>query len=135
MALDNAVRNNVLDALNGVASFTAPTAPIKVRLMTANGTATSNGTELSTGSGGATGAGYTAGGQAVTFAAAAAGAAAPTATVRWDNMPACTIVGAELWDSAGTPKRIHFGSLSASKTLASGDSFELPLANFSETLA
>lgn len=135
MALTDTVRNNVLDALNGVASFAAPTGPMKVRLLTANGSSSAAGTELSTGSGGATGAGYTAGGQAVTFASAAAGAASPTATVRWDNMPACTITGGEIWDSAGTPKRFQFGALTAPKTLASGDSFELPVASFTETLS
>jgi hypothetical protein len=135
MSLDNVVRNNVLDALNGVAAFSAPTTPIKVRLMTTNGSATVNGTQLATGAGSGSGAGYTAGGQAVTFNAAGTdGQTEPTATVRWDNMPVCTIVGAELWDSAGTPKRIQFGALTAPKTLASGDAFELPVADFSETL-
>lgn len=132
MSLDNAVRNNVLDALNGVAAFVAPTLPIVVRLMTANGTATTNGTELNTGAGSGIGAGYLAGGKAVTFASAANGAAAPTAVVRWDNMPASTIMGAELWDTSG--RRYQFAPLVASKTLSSGDSFELPVANFSETL-
>lgn len=136
MALDNAVRNNVLDALNGVAAFTAPTTPLKVRLMTANGTATAAGTELGTGAGSGTGAGYTAGGATIAFNAAGTdGQTEPTATVRWDNLPACTIVGVELWDSAGTPKRLQFGALVASKAVSSGDSFELPAVDFSETLA
>lgn len=135
MALDNAVRNNVLDALNGVSAFVASTTPAKVRLMTSNGSVSANGTELGTGAGSGSGAGYTAGGQSVTWAAASAGAAVPTATVRWDNMPTCTIVGVEVWDSAGTPRRIHWGAMTAPKTLASGDSFELPPSSFSETLA
>lgn len=135
MSYTNTVRNNVIDALNGVAAFTAPTTPIKVRLMTANGDAATAGTELATGAGGGTGSGYTAGGQAVTFAAASAGAASPTATVRWDNMPACTVVGAELWDSSGTPKRLQFGAFAASKTLQSGDSLELKTTDFTETLS
>lgn len=134
MSYTNAVRNNVIDALNGVTAFTAPTTPIKVRLMTANGDAATAGTELSTGAGSGSGAGYTGGGQAVTFGSAAAGAASPTATVRWDNMPACTVVGAELWDSSGTPKRLQFGSLATPKTLASGDSLELKTTDFIETL-
>lgn len=136
MSLDNAVRNNVLDALNGVAAFTAPTAPIKCRLMTANGSATVNGTELGTGAGSGSGAGYTAGGQTVTFNAAGTdGQTEPTATVRWDNMPACTLTGAELWDSTGTPRRIHLGAFAAPKDIDSGDSFELPVAGFTQTLA
>src|SRR5688572_4342899 len=106
MALTNTVRNNVLDALNGTAAFVATVGPVKVRLMTANGTATAAGTELSTSAGGGSGAGYTAGGQTVTFPAAANGLVSPDATLRWDNMPDVTIVGAELWDSS--PKRIQF---------------------------
>lgn len=127
--LDNAVRNNVLDALNGTTTFNAPTTPIKVRLMTANGTATSNGTEL------AASGGYAAGGATVTFAAASAGATNATGTVRWDNMPAATIVGVELWDSSGSPRRIQLGALTANKTVGAGDSFELPAASLSEALA
>jgi hypothetical protein len=135
MAYTDVVRNNIIDAVNGVAAFAAPSGAIKCRLMTANGSSATAGTELGTGAGGGTGAGYTAGGQAVTFASASAGSASPTATVRWDNMPATTITGIELWDSAGTPKRFQFAALTASKTLASGDSFELPVANFTETLS
>ncbi len=133
MSLDNAVRNNVLDALNGVASFVPVVAPVKVRLMTANGTATTNGTQLATGAGSGSGAGYTSGGQTVVMNAAASGAAGPTGDIRWDNMPACTIVGAELWDA--TPRRIQYGALTAPRVVASGESFELPAADVVETLS
>lgn len=134
MAFTNVVRNNILDAVNGVAAFQAPTGPMKVRLMTANGTVTANGTELSTGAGGGSGAGYTAGGQTVTFPSAANGLVSPSATLRWDNMPATTIVGAEIWDSAGTPKRWQLAPLSSPVELDSGDAFELPLADFDMSL-
>jgi hypothetical protein len=84
--------------------------------MTANGTSTTNGTEV------ATGGGYTAGAGApsVTWAAPAAGSQATNAIVSITNYPrAETVVGAEIWDS--TPKRIEWGALSASKTMAAGD--------------
>lgn len=135
MSLTDAVRNNVIDALNGVAAFVPVTAPLKIRLMTANGTGAANGAELATGAGGGTGAGYTAGGKAITFAPAAGGAANPTADIRWDNMPAATIVGAELWDSSAVPRRIQFAPLTTPRTVAAGDSFELPLADVDETLS
>lgn len=134
MSLTNVVRNNVIDAVNGVDTFDAPTTPMMIRLMTANGDATTAGTELGTGAGGGTGAGYTAGGKVVTPASAAGGSTSPTATLLWDNMPACTIVGAEIWDSAGTPKRWQFAALTAPRVLASGDSFEIPTANYTNTL-
>jgi hypothetical protein len=135
MALDQARATNILDAINGVASFVAPTTPIKCRLMTANGTSTSNGTELGTGAGSGSGSGYTAGGQSITFAAASAGSAALSATPRWDNMPACTVVGVEVWDSAGTPKRWQYAALTSPKTLSSGDAFELPNTTFTDALS
>lgn len=133
MSLDNAVRNNVLDALNGVASFTAVVTPVKVRLMTANGNATTNGTQLATGAGSGSGAGYTSGGATVVMTGAVAGASGPTADLRWDNMPACTVVGVEVWDA--TPRRIQLGALTTPRTVASGESFELPAADVIETLS
>lgn len=139
MAYTDTVRNNILDAVNAVAAFVAPTGPMKVRLMTANGTSATAGTELATGAGSGTGAGYTAGGQVVTLPAAAAGATAPTTVVRWDNLASCTITGVEIWDSAGTPKRWQFaplvvGTTPTPKAVASGDSFEFAVGAFTETL-
>lgn len=135
MSLDRTVANNILDAINGVDTFDAPTAPMKMRLLTANGSATANGTELGTGAGGGSGAGYVAGGAAVTFGSAASGAGENSAVVRWDNMPSCTITGAEVWDSAGTPKRYQYGAFGSPIVVDSGESFELPVGNIDETMA
>jgi hypothetical protein len=114
---------NVVDASLGTAAFVATVAPIRCRLMTANGSATAAGTEL------ATSAGYTAGAGApeVEFASAStstAQAASDTA-VTVTNMPAATVVGVELWDSAGSPVRKWWGPLTASKTLNAGDTFSI----------
>ncbi len=111
--------NNLVDASVGTAAFVATVTPLRVRLMTTNGTGTTNGTEL------ATGGGYTAGaGINVTLAAAAVvsanSQAASNVAVTQTNMPASTIVGIELWDSAATPIRKWYGS-HASKTVAAGD--------------
>ncbi len=120
-ALSQAHSNNILDASLGTASFVATTAPVRCRLMTANGSATAAGTEL------ATSGGYTSGSGApsVTFAAASAGSAASNSAVTVTNMPATTITGVEVWDSAGTPVRKWWGALSASKTTNSGDTFTI----------
>jgi hypothetical protein len=128
-ALDTTHANNIVDASLGTAAFTATTAPIKCRLMTANGSAGANGTEL------ATSGGYTAGTGApsVTFASASAAAAASNAAVTVTNMPATTVVGVELWDSAGTPKRKWWGALTASKTTNSGDTFTIASGSLTVT--
>lgn len=127
-SLDQTFSNKLLDASVG-GSFTAPTTPITCRLMTANGTNTSNGTEL------ATSGGYTSGTGApqVTFAAASAGSKASNVAVTVTNMPATTVNGIELWDSAGTPVRLWWGALTAAKTTNAGDTFTI--ASGSLTLA
>lgn len=113
--------NNMLDASLGTSAFTATSTPLHVRLMTANGSATSNGTELGTSGG------YTAGSGAptVTFGAAVAEIATSNSAVTVTNMPATTIVGIELWDSAGSPVRKWWGALTASKTTNAGDTFTI----------
>ena len=120
-ALVQATANNLIDGTLATASFVASTAPIRCRLMTANGSATAAGTEL------ATSGGYTSGTGAptVTFAAASGGSAASNSAITVTNMPAATIVGIELWDSAGTPVRKWWGALTDSKTTASGDTFTI----------
>lgn len=130
-ALNQAHANNVIDASLGTAAFTATTGPLRCRLMTANGSATTAGTEL------ATSGGYTSGTGAptVTFAAASAGSAASSAAITVTNMPAATIVGIELWDSAGTPVRKWYGALSTSKTTNAGDTFSIAAGSITAALA
>lgn len=118
--------NNILDASLGTASFTATTTPLKARLMTANGNGTTAGTEVTGGS-------YTA--QNMAFSSAASLSTSNSATVNYANMPACTVVGVELWDSSGSPVRKHYGALAASKTVNAGDTFSFAsgavIVNFS----
>ena len=131
MTLDQTRANQILEAIHATTTLVASTAPIKTRLMTANGTATANGTELTTGGG------YTSGTGAPTssWAAAASGSQATSAPVSVTNMPAATIVGIENWDSNGTPKRQELGALSSSKTTASGDTLTFATGAISSTLA
>lgn len=109
--------NMVIDALVATAAFVASVAPMKLRQMTANGSNTAAGTEL------ATAGGYTAGTGApsIGFGAAASQQNANSTAVDITNMPATTIVGVELWDSATTPLRKWYGPLTTSRTLAAGD--------------
>lgn len=117
-SLTDTAEDRTLDWINGVGTPTRPTTPLKVRLMTANGSDSAAGTEL------ATGGGYTAGGANIVFTAASGGASENNAAISWTNMPAATITGIEIWDSAGTPVRLWWGALSGgSKTVAAGDTF------------
>lgn len=96
---------------------TAPTLPLKLRLMSANGSDSTPGTEVANAGGSA----YAA--QSVTIGAATVngGPVTNTADVTFTNMPATTVVGVEVWDSAGTPFRWWWGALSASKGTNLGD--------------
>lgn len=132
MALDQTRANEILTFMHAGAAPTALTAPIHVRIMTANGTATSNGTEV------VTGGGYTSGSGAptVTWAAAASGSQATNAAINITNYPrAETVVGVEIWDTTGTPKRVEWGALTASKTMASGDTLSFASGAITSALA
>lgn len=110
----------VLNWLTGNTT-TAPTMPYSVRLMTANGSDSAPGTEV-VNAGGST---YTP--QTVAFPAAS-GSGAPvgnSADVVFTNMPACTVVGLELWDAAGTPFRWWWGPATANKTVNLGDTLRI----------
>lgn len=122
MPLDQAEANRLLNAMLGKAAYTAPTAPMRGRLMSANGSASANGTEVVNAGGSA----YTA--QDVSAALPASGTngvITNTSAITYTNMPAITTVGIEVWDSAGTPRRALYGSLTASKTTALGDSLTI----------
>jgi hypothetical protein len=121
--LSNTGENRALDFILGNTA-TAPTTPLKVALVTAGGTDTTAGTEVTGGS-------YAR--QTITAAAAVNGATANSADLVFSGMPAATVVGVEIWDSAGTPVRLWYGNLSASRTVAAGD--ELRLTAGSLTLA
>ncbi|UBU10028.1 phage tail fiber protein [Nonomuraea gerenzanensis] len=121
--LTDTAENLVLDWINGVGSPTRPTTPLKCRLMTANGSDSAGGTEV-TNSGGST---YAS--QNVTVGAASGGATSNTGALTFTNMPAVTVVGVEIWDSAGSPVRLWHGPLAANKTTNLGDTFEIPVGD------
>jgi len=140
MSLDNSgtflIANAVLDALHPSSGTTTVgtktiTAPMVIRLMTANGTATSTGTELGTGGGYTAVTGISMG---TNWAAAASASKATNATISQTNMPAATIVGIEIWDSSGTKQRIDWGSIT-SKTTASGDTLSFASAAITVAVA
>lgn len=132
--IDQTLANSLLDYLlpnTGTVAAPTVTGPIKVRLMTANGSDTAAGTEL------ATSGGYTAGGAAVTsWSSAAAGSKASSAAVSWTSMPSSTLTGVEEWSSDGTPKRVFWGPWSGGNiTVAAGNTLTIPSTSLSNSLA
>lgn len=120
---------------------TTITTPLKLRLMTAMGSApanqnTHNGTELT----GATG--YTAAGSALSASNAAAfgsfSGSSPAAVtninaVSWSvGSSWTTVIGVEIWDTTGTPVRLAQGLLTSSISGAtSGDTVQFASASIS----
>lgn len=123
--LTNTAENKMLDALVGTASYSANT-PIKLALVTAAGSDSAAGTEVSGGS-------YAR--QTITFNSAASGSIDNASAVSFTNMPTCTVVGIELWDSAGTPVRLAYGSLTSNKSLTSGDTLEFAAGSITLSLS
>lgn len=116
---------NLVDGSLGTAAYVATSGANHVRLMTANGSGTANGTELGTS------AGYTAatGITPAVFGSASTstGGTSNTGLLSVTNMPAATITGIEIWDSAGTPIRHWYGALGANKTTALGDTLSFAI--------
>lgn len=119
--IDAAEALNQVAASLGEASYVATVTPVRGRLMTANGSSSSNGTEV-TNSGGST---YTPADVSAAITSVAALPVVNSAAITWANLPTATIVGLELWDSAGTPKRKWFGALAASRAVVLGDSLTI----------
>ena len=124
--LSATAENLALDWILSVGTPTRPTAPLKVALVTANGDDATAGTEVTGGS-------YTR--QDLSVAAAVNGATSNSADLVWTGMPAATVVGVEIWDSAGSPVRLWYGPLSATRTVAAGDELRLAAGALSLSLA
>jgi hypothetical protein len=117
--LTDVAEARALNWLTGNAT-TAPTLPLMVRLMTANGSDSVAGTEVVNGGGSA----YAP--QSVALSAAVgSGSASNSSDVVFTNMPAATVVGVEIWDSAGTPFRWWWGAAAAPKTTNLGDTLRI----------
>lgn len=123
--LPDTIENQLLDALFGNASFSV-TGAIKLALMTANGNDSTPGTEVTGGS-------YAR--QTVVFDAAASGATQNSAAISFTDMPAVTVVGIEIYDSAMTPKRLMYGALTTPRTVTAGDTVQFAIGAIDVTLS
>lgn len=115
--LSNTAENLALDWILGVGTPTRPTTPLQVALVTVEGDETTAGTEV---------AGGTYARQDLSIAAAVAGATSNSADLVFTGLPAGTIVGVEVWDSAGVPVRLWYGPLADPRTVLAGDELRLP---------
>lgn len=123
--LTNTAEGLALDWLHGVGSPTRPTPPLVLALLTVLGTDSSAGTEV-------VGGGYAR--QTITLPAAAGGAASNTNLITVPDMPACVVVGVEVYDSAGSSLRLYHGELSAPKTVNVGDTFQVAIGDLTVTM-
>lgn len=124
-AIVAAEANRFLDASFGKATYTAPTTPMKLAVMTANGSASSAGTEVTGGS-------YAR--SDLEMNSASSQAITNSGTEAFTNMPAGTVVGVEIYDSAGSPRRQWYGPLTANKTLNAGDTLSFAASSISISL-
>lgn len=123
--------NKLLDSSVKGAAYTAGTTPINMRLVTVIGSATAAGTEVSN-TGGST---YAAQSTASAWGSAASGSITNSAgALSFTNMPACTVVGIELWDSAGSPVRRWWGNLAVNKTVGAGDTLSFATSSITISL-
>lgn len=123
--LPDIIENQLLDALVGTAAYTV-TGPIKLALVTANGNDATPGTEVTGGS-------YAR--QTITFGSAASGSITNSASISFAGMPAATVVGIEIYDSAGTPKRLAYGALTTSRVVTAGDTVQFASSAITLSLA
>jgi hypothetical protein len=112
VSLTDGAEIRTLDWLAGHAT-TAPTTPLKLALMTVNGNDASAGTEVVGGS-------YAR--QTITLSSGV-NPMSNNADITFPGMPACTVVGFEIYDSAGTPFRWWWGAASANVAVTAGASY------------
>jgi hypothetical protein len=129
-AFENATANKILDLTTKGTAFTTPTTPIRMRLMSANGTATAAGTEVTGGS-------YTPQTIGTAMGTSASGSITNSAgALTYTGLPAGNVAGVEVWDSAGTPLRFWFQALSGgTKTLGAGDTLTFATSSITFTLS
>lgn len=127
---DQTDAGNLLAAILTNTAYTT-VAATKIRLGTNTPTATAAMTEL----GGGTG--YTTGGSSITWNAISAAATSNSNTVSWTNSGSSwSLVGLEIWDTAGTPLRHLFGTWTGQPvTVANGNTFQVASAAVAVSLA
>jgi len=71
----------------------------------------------------------------ITLGAASSKSSTNSAAVEFTSMPATSVLYGGVWDQGGTTGNFYAsGSLSASKIVNSGDTFQFPISNFTITM-
>jgi hypothetical protein len=126
-AASDYLENELLDHALGTGAFTAPS-NVYLALFTSDPTDAGTGTEVS-------GGGYVR--QAATFAAASGGSASTNATITFPtatgNYGTVTHVG--LFDASTSGNLLFHGAVTTSKTIETGDTFQVSSGNLTITLA
>lgn len=127
-AASNYLELKLLDHALGTASFTAPS-NVYLGLFTSDPTDADSGTEVSTSS-----SAY--GRQTITFDAAASGSAASAATVTFSAATANwgTITHIGIYDASTAGNLLFHGAVTTSKTIESGDTFQVSAGNLTISL-
>ena len=121
MPLSNYARSKTYDHIFGRASWTMP-ATVYVGLNTADPTPAGSGAEVS-------GGGYAR--KALTMGASTNGVGENSALVNFGTASASwgTVTHASIWDALSGGNMLAYGTLTASKTVASGDTFDFPIGD------
>lgn len=129
MSASNYLENKILDHTLNVAAFTAPTT-LYVALFTAD-----DGLESGTITSEVSGNGYTR--VEITFASAASGTSSNDAYVTWDPATASwgTITHLAIMDSATSGQVLYHGALTTSKSVGTGDTFQITTGDLAVTVA
>lgn len=114
------LENKIIDHMLRNQAFSPP-ATVYLALFTTATDDTGGGTEVTGGS-------YAR--QAVTLAAASAGATSNTGALTFTNMPACTVTHGALYDAATVGNMLTHGAFATPKVLGAGDSMVIAIGDF-----
>lgn len=137
-AASNYLENKVLDHVlgKGARTMTSPAA-IYLALFKETGTGTLANLEAGTLTDEISTSGTAYARTAVTFSTAASGSAATSGTVSWTTATADwgTVTAVAVMDATTAGNVLFYGNLTASKTISSGDTFQISSTNLTVSLA
>jgi len=135
-AASNYLENKVLDHVLTATGYTAPTTRYLALFTNTSGSAAAN-LEAGTLSDEVTTSGSAYGRKTITFAAASGGSSASNATVTFDTATANwgTITHVAVMDAETSGNVLFYGAVTTSKTIETGDTFQVSSGNLTISLA